>query len=218
MCIDAPQSAPERGCSALGRPISSVLLLAFLGAGCGAASPSAAPAKLPAFVSVQLRQALVAPTKTAGARWDGPPLPDLGVIGLVADALGKTNAYSAVANLLASPVVAAFERPDPVGLARVMIGGSLILEQPLETAGGDTLTPLFSATPPLRVPFVPSAHVEVTLWDHDDITQDDPIGAANLSYDDLLAALRAGNQHPVRVADQTNQQLLFLDILVYAAP
>ena len=43
------------------------------------------------------------------------------------------------------------------------------------------------------------------------------MGAATINYAQLVAALRAGAIYRVRVAEQTNNQVLFVDISVDAA-
>jgi len=66
------------------------------------------------------------------------------------------------------------------------------------------------------MPFDPTTRIEVDFFDKDFLSED-PMGAATISYAELVAALRNGATHRVRVAEQTNNQVLFVDISVDAA-
>ena len=55
--------------------------------------------------------------------------------------------------------------------------------------------------------------LRVTVID-EDLWEDDPIGVAEINYDDVVAALEAGEVYQVKVAEQTQNQLLFVGISV----
>ena len=191
-----------------------LLPISVLCMSCGrATAPSPA---LPAYVNVEFRQALIAPTKCDGRMWDGFETPNPAAASLVARALGATNPYAAVIGVLASPTMAALEKPEPFGTARLMLGGVAAATVPLETMAQDTLTPIWNAAPLKSVPLAPSTRIEVELWDRD-ISEDDPMGAGTVTYQDLLGALQTGTLYHVRLAEQTMNQVLFLDVSVYPA-
>jgi hypothetical protein len=169
-----------------------------------------------AYVNVEFRQALIAPTKCDGRPWDGFGSVDPAAAGLVARALGASNPYAAVVSVLANPTMAALEKPEPFGTARLMLGGVAAATAPLETAAQDTLTPIWNAAPLKNVPLAPSTRIEIELWDRD-IADHDPIGTGTVTYQDLVAALQAGTVYHVRLAEQTNLQVLFFDVSVYPA-
>jgi len=64
------------------------------------------------------------------------------------------------------------------------------------------------------VPLQPNVRLDVTLYDRD-VINDDAMDVATITQEDLIAALRSGKRHSVRVAEQTYNQVLFLDITVY---
>lgn len=176
--------------------------------------PLASPRPLPPYVNVRFVQALIAPTKFDGRKWDGPgPIaPQAGT--LIATALGASNAYSAVVGVLASPTISGIEPPEPFGRVRVFKAGLLHVELPLDTEARDTLTPIWKPATAIAVPLVSTTRIEIELWDRDFFGEHDPMGAAVITYEDLIAALRAGVVYHVRLAEQTNRQILFFDILV----
>jgi len=180
-----------------------------------ACSAHAPEAPLPAFVAVEFRGALMAPTKVNGAPWDGPGPLDSGATTLVANALADADPYHAMISVFANPAIAALDKPEPFGDARVMSGGAVVVDVPLQTSERDTLTPIWNAATAPRVPLGPSTRIEVTLIDKD-LEFDDAIGTATVTEDDLVAALRAGTVYHVPLADQTHNQVLFLDVSVYA--
>ena len=67
-----------------------------------------------------------------------------------------------------------------------------------------------------NVPLGHGARAKLTLFDKD-LTKSEPIGTAEITEQDMQAALAAGKVYQVRVDDQTNRQLLFIAISVQAA-
>lgn len=180
---------------------------------CGGPQAPATPAQ-PSLIDVAFRSALIAPTKTGGAPWDGIGPPSPGAASTISKALGMTNPHAAVVEALAAPVMQGLEKPEPFGHVAVRVDGAVREELELTTAERDTLTPLWSNAVARRVPLAQSTVLEVRLLDRD-LSEHDAIGDCNIRYEDLAEALQARDVHQVRVAEQTGGQLLFLGISVY---
>lgn len=197
----------------LGMP--AVVAIAALVASCGA--PRAPEQTLPPFVNVEVRGALIGPSKFGGAAWDGlGRLDDSDQQGL-ARALAAVEPYAAVLSFFANPALAALERPEPSGHVRAAVNGVVVQQLDLPLAQHDTLTPLWNNARITRVPLVVDTRLEIELYDKD-LVNDDAMGAATITASDMTAALRVGTVHHVRVAEQTNNQVLFIDISVEPAP
>lgn len=194
-----------------GRPAAWALFLL----GCGAPRPP--EKRLPAFVSVEVRGALIGPGKVDGAAWDGLGRLDATAQAGLGRALAAVDPYAAVVSFFANPALAALERPEPVGRVRATVNGVTVQELELPLAQRDTLTPVWNGTGLVRVPLVPDTRLELELYDKD-LVNDDAMGAATITASDLATALRVGIVHHVRVAEQTNNQVLFVDISVEGAP
>jgi len=187
--------------------------LAVLACAC---SPAQAPeTPLPGFVAVEFRGALIAPTKVNGAPWDGPGPLNASATTLVANAIADADPYHALLSVFANPAIAALDKPEPFGDARVMGAGVALLDVPLQTSERDTLTPIWTSATAPRVPLTPSTRIEVTLLDKD-LQFDDAMGTATVTEGDLVAALRSGRVYHVPLAEQTHNQVLFLDLSVFA--
>jgi len=83
-------------------------------------------------------------------------------------------------------------------------------------AQDNTLTPIWKDARLVHMPFGPSTRIELDFYDKD-LLSSEPMGVATINYAQLVAALRAAAIHRVRVAEQTNNQVLFVDIAVDAA-
>jgi hypothetical protein len=182
---------------------------------CAQPPPQTPP--LPAFVTVEFRGALIAPTRVNGDPRDGPGPVDNTATTLVANALLNANPYRALLSVFANPTIAALDKPEPYGDVRVTSGGVVIRQVPLETNERDTLTPLWNGETVARIPLSPATRIEVTLIDRD-LSQDDAMGTATISYQELVAALRSGVVYHVPLAEQTHNQVLFLDVSVVGVP
>lgn len=193
----------------------AALISAITACSCGSAAAPEAP--LAAVVNVEFRQSLIGPTKFGGAAWDGPGQLDASAEGELRMALHAVDSYAGVLRVFANPAIEALEKPEPFGRARSVVNGVIIQNLDLKTAQRDTLTPIWQNARLIRVPLTPATRIELELYDKD-VINDDAIGAATITYADLVTALRAGTIHHVRVAEQTNNQLLFVDISVEAAP
>jgi hypothetical protein len=127
--------------------------------------------------------------------------------------------FAAVETLLGDPSLNAITRPDPFGFAVLMApryahSGYVVGLSSRDTNDEDTFTPRWQ--PRITWPGVPlsdDTRILVELWD-EDVDPEDLIGVAEISAVDLTEALEAKEPYPVEVADQTNNQLLFLKIAV----
>jgi hypothetical protein len=180
---------------------------------CGHASEPTA--QLPRFVNVEMRQALLGPSKVGGNAWDGLGRLDDNGRSLVVTALGKADPVAELAVVFANPALAALEKPDPGGSVRCMSGPVELQRLELPKVQ-DTFTPIWSGAVLPRVPLAPATRLEVDLWDQD-LAVDDPMGTSTITYAELVSALREGTVHHVRVAEQTNHQVLFVDVSVTGA-
>ncbi len=191
-----------------------VMAACVMGAGCGQAK--APEPALPAFVDLDVRGALIGPTKVGGAGWDGLGRLDSSAQLGLHQALRMVNPYAAAADFLANPSMAAIERPEPKGAARATVNGVQVATLELPLVYRDTFTPMWSGARISRLALTTDTRVEVELLDAD-VLNDDPMGAATLTASDFASALRVGTVHHVPVAEQTNQQVLFIDISVEPA-
>jgi hypothetical protein len=200
-----------------------VLLACAGGAGCGrsrkgggqgAPPPPAMP--LPAFATVDLVGVTIAPAKFDRTAWDGPggglrnedAEKLAGALAIAAPEL----AFAAALSVLAEPTVRALEKPDVAGWAAFVSGQGLGPAQAFPKTQ-DSFTPAISARF-TRVPLDGSARIRVELTDMD-LSEHDAVGRFEIATHDIVAALRAGRVHQVRVAEQTNRQVLFVAISAF---
>lgn len=168
-------------------------------------------------MNVEFRGALSGPSKFGGAAWDGLGQLDSSAQAGLGRALTAVDPYAAVLSFFANPALATLERPEPFGHARAAVNGVVVQALELPLAQHDTLTPMWSNARLVRVPLVVDTRLEIELYDKD-LVNDDAMGAATITASDLATALRVGTVHHVRVAEQTNNQVLFVDISVEPAP
>lgn len=193
-------------------------LAALVAAGCG---PS--PQRLPDRVNIALIDATVAPATDHGKSWDGPGTVPIEVLSRMSQILAAAPARGrvevaaktgAVVAELASAVAAGVAPPDPRGTVDLLVAGSsrrLTLSE-----RQDTFRPTWSGVTFDQVPLVEDLRLRVQLFDADSVGSDDPIGTAELVYEDLVAALSAEQVTQIRVAEQTHNQLLYIGISVTA--
>jgi hypothetical protein len=196
--------------------VVALALLTALLSGCGPA-----PQRLPDRVNIALIDATIGPGTAQGKAWDGPgtvPIAALQEVSRLlatapmrgkAEEAAKTGAViaeitAAIANVLA--------RPDPRGQVELLVGGAsrrLLLPE-----RRDTLRPTWQGVSFDQVPLVEGMRLRIQLFDADDIGSDDPIGTAELTHEDIVAALTHEQVVQIRVDQQTQGQLLFVGISV----
>lgn len=174
---------------------------------------------LPKTVTVTAIGAYVGPGMADGSQWDGVGTVPPETITALGQALGASNPIIALATFFADPAVDLLAKPDPIASGEVYAYGKW--QAGLELANitnntEDTFTPLWPQSPSWTgVPFDSKTRVRFTVLD-EDFSANDPIGTAEINYSDLLTAYQLGKVHHVRVADQTQNQLLFVSISVVA--
>lgn len=180
-----------------------------------------APQRLPDRVNIALIDATVAPGTAQGKSWDGPGLVSIEVMQGVSKLLARIPARGrvedatktgAVVAEIGAAIAASIAPPDPKGQADLLVAGtSRRLSLPERH---DTFHPTWSGITFDQVPLVEGLRLRVQLFDADDIGSDDPIGTAELTYEDIVEALSYEQVVQLRVDNQTNGQLLFLGISV----
>jgi hypothetical protein len=169
------------------------------------------------FIGIELVNATIGPSKFSGAKWDGYGQVSTDVAAALATALTMPEPNAVIAMLASSFATRPFEAPDVFGVACVFSGATCIEKRPLasrEHSRQDTLTPQFRASWH-RVELRPGVSVRVRLVDAD-VAEHDLIADAEIPFAELEAALRSGSVYQVNVADQTQNQLLFLGIRVWS--
>jgi hypothetical protein len=193
-------------------------VLTALSAGCGPA-----PQRLPDRVNIALIDATVGPAMASGKAWDGPGQISIDVLRGVSQALARAPARGrtedvvktgAVLAEVTAAVAAAIAPPDPKGSVELLVAGSS-RRLPLPERQ-DTFNPTWAGVSFDQVPLVEGLRLRVQLFDADDLGSDDPIGTAELTYEDVVAALSYEQVLQVRVYEQTRGQLLFVGISVAA--
>ena len=182
-------------------------------------SPTSTPQQ-PLYVTIRLEQVLVAPTKADGTPWDGLAFfQDTSGAKVAAAAIRAamgSSPYATVAFTATLPIVMAageaFDKPDVSGTASLVQNGQDIDTRTLEGLR-DAYAPTFGTTW-AHVPLLWSTALRVQLMDRD-LQFNDPIGIATINAHDLQAAMNAeGHAFPVRVDDQTMNQLLYVLVSV----
>jgi hypothetical protein len=180
--------------------------------------------ELPAKVTVQIVSATIGPSKFGGGKWHGFGQVEQGLINKIAVGLAaETGGFSLVLSALSTPALQN-SAPDPWGWVEVAIDGEFM--PPLKHAFyanskeiiRKTFTPSFQNCEYTNVPLNEGTRFKVNLWNnHSILGKDEPIGVAEINMKDLVTALEAQKIYQVQVADQTQNQLLFLGIEVRAS-
>jgi len=129
-------------------------------------------------------------------------------------ALGASDAYTKVLNVLANVNVSGFEKPDPFGTAELLVN-DLSVDSVNLGGSDDTFTPSFSGATFTHVKWSGNVRIFVHL-DDEDIALDDTIAFANIEQAQLEAALAAKAPYHANVASQTANQLAFVTLTVTA--
>jgi hypothetical protein len=164
--------------------------------------------------------ALIGPSKSNGAEWDGPGSIPTAVVDGLATVAGQPE-VGPLLDFMQQSAIKSLSAPDPYGIAELDPDGSGFdptLTITLATPDNN-MKDAFQTSWPLpvpgwrSVPFGPGLKVRVTLKD-DDLVNPDDIGTATINYEALVKAWTAQDSHWVRVDDQTNRQLLSVQVQV----
>jgi len=173
---------------------------------------------VPDYVTLQITDALICPWGSDGKEWDGDRAVSQDDMNELAEALAGSYPYTAAMAVIAGLANEGFASPDPYGFAEIWNNGSWhpIALATSSTNPEDTFHPVWLRSPGWsHVRVDPNMRVRVTLYD-EDLIHDDPIGVAEINYDDILSALDARQIVNVRVHDQGQQQILFIGLSVIA--
>jgi len=173
-------------------------------------------------VRVQFNGAIVGPGKANGTPWDGPgTITAANWSALLEALLGDAPVDDTLA--LLNGVLGGFDKPDPTvkvefapqGSYDPALSGDLVTDADNQE---NTYTPQWPGNPGYnQVTWHAAMKFKVTLTD-EDLALDDPMGAAEIHAGHIAAAWKAGGVYSVPVFDQTDNQVLFLEIEVKCSP
>jgi hypothetical protein len=175
--------------------------------------------QLPKLVSVQIVNATIGPSKVDGSRWSGAGKVSSSVTTKLAQLLLSGNPYTGVIGLLGSSLMSTSGKPAPYGIVDVAVNGQYYPKFRTNLASfrqaERTYTPIFQLPAYTAVPFDDGTRFKITLYSKNLLNpQPTPIGVAVINYSDLLKAYKEQKIYQVPVADQTENQLLFIGIEV----
>ncbi|MBI4704057.1 MAG: hypothetical protein HY744_23355 [Deltaproteobacteria bacterium] len=193
------------------------------GGGAGKGDNAGAKDGPPEVVSIRLIDATVRPWDGSQECWDSNDVVSAESVQALAVALGASDPYAAVAAFIAGLLIEHYAPPDPYGWAQIFVDNAWQPELDLWLASWEnnyenTVTPSWG--PPYsgwdHVPLQENVRIRLSLVDEDELNEDDPIGAVELDYDDLLAAVDSGEVYEVPVWGQGQGAILFFGISVVA--
>lgn len=191
---------------------------------CG--EPDTSDSEMPDYVTVELLGVLVGLAKIGDYTWDGEVKVPPDALELVTTAMGAPGVGEAL-GVVQNYAAEGSNRPDPIGVAELDLGDGFEPSLTMTLAEWDSnIDNTYQAQwegPPYPtwspVPLAEGTRIRVTIEDEDwDIVWDqaDRVGVATLTIDDLLDALHEGTSYWVKVGEQTNNQLLAVQIQVTA--
>ncbi len=173
-------------------------------------------AVLPAFVTVQIVDALLAPAGPDGSTWDGLSSVDPQAIERISLGLGAVSAYGAIIGLTSGIALSQFEAPDPYGCMTRWTGTEWGDPIELPTVDDD-LHPQWPGLGWQHLSLDPTTRIRLSLWDDDSPFSSDAMGTVELGFDDLVNALQANQVWRVRTSDSADKQpILFVGVSVSA--
>ncbi len=164
-----------------------------------------------AVVGIRVQSMLVGVSST-GLEWDTTFSVTARLVAALAVASGYVQATGVIEEIVDS-LSTAVAAPDPSGVVRIYVDGRVVGERSFGPRS-DTFQPSFTDLGWDDVPIgAANVRVEIRVRDEDVFDAED-ICTCQLSEDDLLNALLSGRVFHVRVADQCNNQLLFVGVSV----
>lgn len=182
---------------------------------------SNAVAEEPIRINLTFLGAVIGPTKENGAPWDGPARIDTRTLSTVQNLMapGSGMASSAIINTVSQLARQGTAAPDVIGYVEQI--GSTIRDL-ANTAGipialatkqnmtRDSYTPQFSVTYE-GWPIFKDSRFQIHLWDAD-LFNNDAIGVVEITYNDIMQAIKNGKTTWIKVSDQSFNQVLFIQI------
>jgi hypothetical protein len=171
--------------------------------------------ELPPFVTIAPEAVWVSACRSDKSRWDGNgSVPDATWQDVVAVAAAPTP--SAVLEIFAKWANEGFSAPDLKGVIELEVDGQVLAECPFPELAQDNFTAPFPSECRFEgIPFDGDVRLKIRLLDAD-LWNDDPIAPFTLAKQDLVEALGSGKAFPVKVAEQTNNEVLFATVSVSA--
>ncbi len=174
----------------------------------------------PKFVTVQIVNATIGPSKVDGSHWSGTGKVNPSVTNQLAQLLLGANPYTGIVGLLSGSLISGSGKPAPYGMVEVAINGQYDskLQARLVSTKKElerTYTPIFHLPSYQNVPFDGGTRFKITLYSKNLMNpKPTPIGVAVINFQDIRKALEEQKIYQVPVADQTENQLLFIGIEV----
>lgn len=182
---------------------------------------STAYAENPVMVDFRILGAVIAPTKYNGAPWDGLGRADTSAMSKVSSMMAPGS------GLVSSQVIAAIgdlasqgnAAPDVIGYLRQVgvttkylasVAGTPMALATKTSMTHNSYTPAFD-TGYMGWPIFKETTFEIRLWDAD-LTQNDDIATVEITYKDIMAAIKHGKSIWLNVSDQGLGQLLYIHI------
>lgn len=197
----------------------------------GASGSQPAQPSQPRYATIVIDGALLNAAKTDGRCWDygckdkesreaakaAAKVAKAAIVAATSVASASVAPYAAAFAVLAPIAAKTMSHPDAAGWAYLITNGAFSPPQELKVQP-DTLTPAWN----LRFQHVildPGTNIRLQLVDADpDIpgfNGDDAMGRVNVTADDLAKAIQAGGSYNLHVAEQTDNQVLFVKLSVY---
>lgn len=176
----------------------------------------------PIYYNISIMGAVVGPTKIGNQKWDSGFGTLKGIVPLASIALPGILPLSSnlISNILDKAPTGA-SAPDVFGFVQI-VGPTTndalkVLSKPIQLATQQSLTKN-SYTPSLFAeyqswPIFKDTRIRIELWDKD-LAENDLIGKVELNVKDLDLAIKEEKPVYIKVADQSQNQLLYIQISV----
>ncbi|RXJ79343.1 hypothetical protein [Arcobacter sp. F2176] len=173
------------------------------------------------YINLTVLGAVIAPTKIDKTTWDkGGIKIDNASSNLISEMLTTGIPVSSIMNTIGNNAAKGTAAPDVIGYIQ-LIGSSLknisniawtpiVLATKSYALSKDSYTPSFNAGYK-NWPLFKENRFRIVLWDAD-LFDDDPIATVELTYNDVMNAIKVGKTTWINVAEQGNNQLLFIQI------
>jgi hypothetical protein len=175
-----------------------------------------------AKVSIQIVGLTLAPSRVDGTIWNamGHSKVQPSVTAKIAKAMLATSPQGAaveVVSIVGGLAMTESKKPAPMGWVEVATKGEFQPEFKKKFGNPrlNTLTPIINSVSYKGIPYSQETRLKVTVYDYHAFKKYlEPMGVAEINATDLYEALKAQKVYQVKVADQTQNQVLFVGIEV----
>lgn len=175
----------------------------------------------PQFVNFTVLSAIIAPTKMNGSNWDahfifsGGAAQALGDLilpgsGLLTAAVIQSISDSSKKGTVAPDAIGYIQQIGPTLKNLANIAGTRLILADKKTISKDSYMPHFD-TGYSGWPIFKDTRFRIYLFDMD-IKNNDHIGTVEITFNDIMLAIQHGKSVWINVADQGNNQLLYIQI------